>query len=159
MGFRELFAFKFVQGFLTPRNVITQKFFVTVIICISHWALRFIKTSSTWAYVSGGTVFMYRFVFVTCWKCLIFFIPSNIKTHLSINLFLTVCYYHVTYLFPSESTLYSSLNVKELLANNRRGIWILSDSNGTRTHNHLLRKRTLNHLAQLAKLVECSFTE
>ena len=43
MGFRELFAFKFVQGFLTPRNVITQKFFVTVIICISHWALYFVS--------------------------------------------------------------------------------------------------------------------
>ena len=26
-----------------------------------------------------------------------------------------------------------------------------SDCNGTRTHNHLLRKRTLNHLAKLAK--------
>ena len=27
----------------------------------------------------------------------------------------------------------------------------LSDSNGIRTHNHLVRKRTLNHLASLAK--------
>ena len=27
----------------------------------------------------------------------------------------------------------------------------LSDCNGTRTHNHLVRKRTLNHLAKLAK--------
>ena len=30
--------------------------------------------------------------------------------------FMTVCYYHVTYAFQSESTLYSCLNVKELLA-------------------------------------------
>ena len=30
----------------------------------------------------------------------------------------------------------------------------ISDSNGTRTHNHLLRKRTLNHLA---KLVRCCY--
>ena len=42
------------------------------------------------------------------------------------------------------------LNVKELLARSWRHIWSLSDSNGTRTHNHLFRKRTLNHLAQLS---------
>ena len=41
------------------------------------------------------------------------------------------------------------LNVKELLARRRRHIWSLSDSNGIRTHNHLVRKRTLNHLAKL----------
>ena len=35
---------------------------------------------------------------------------------------LTVCYYHVTYAFQSESTLYSCLNVKELLPRNRRDI-------------------------------------
>ena len=38
------------------------------------------------------------------------------------NLFLTVCSYHVTYAFQSESTLYSCLNVKELLARSRREI-------------------------------------
>ena len=32
---------------------------------------------------------------------------------------LTVCSYHVTYAFQSESTLYSCLNFKELLARNR----------------------------------------
>ena len=30
-------------------------------------------------------------------------------------------------------------------------IYCLSDSNGIRTHNHLVCKRTLNHLASLAK--------
>ena len=30
-------------------------------------------------------------------------------------------------------------------------ILLLSDSNGIRAHNHLVRKRTLNHLAKLAK--------
>ena len=35
---------------------------------------------------------------------------------------LTVCFYHVTYAFESESTLYSCLIVKELLARNRREI-------------------------------------
>ena len=33
-----------------------------------------------------------------------------------------VCSYHVTYLFQNESTLYSCLNIKELLAGNRREI-------------------------------------
>ena len=32
---------------------------------------------------------------------------------------LPVCFYHVTYAFQSESTLYSCLNVKELLARKR----------------------------------------
>ena len=35
---------------------------------------------------------------------------------------LVVCFYHVTYAFQSESTLYSCLNVKELLARSRREI-------------------------------------
>ena len=47
-----------------------------------------------------------------------------------------VCYYQVTYAFQRESTLYSCLNVNELLARNRRDIWSLSDSNGN--HNHLV---------------------
>ena len=42
---------------------------------------------------------------------------------------LTECSYHVTYVFQSESTLYSCLNVKELLSRNRRVIWLLSDCN------------------------------
>ena len=62
---------------------------------------------------------------------------------------LTVCSYHVTYAFQSESKLYSCLNVKELFAQNRRKIWSLNDCNGTRTHDHVVRKRTLNHLAKL----------
>ena len=43
---------------------------------------------------------------------------------------LTVCYYHATHAFQSESKLYSYLNVKELLACNRYYTWSLSDSNG-----------------------------
>ena len=38
------------------------------------------------------------------------------------NQIMTVCFYHVTYAFQSESTLYSCLNVKELLARSRREI-------------------------------------
>ena len=60
-----------------------------------------------------------------------------------------VCYYHVTYAFQSESTLYSCLNVEELFARNKRDIWSLSDSTEIRTHNNLIHKRTLNYLARL----------
>ena len=62
---------------------------------------------------------------------------------------MTVCSCRVTYAFQSESTLYSCLNVKELLARSRRKIRSLSDWNWTRTQNHLVRKRTLNHLVKL----------
>ena len=43
------------------------------------------------------------------------------------------------------------LNFKELLAWSRFYIWSLSDSNGSRTQNHLVCKRTLNQLVKLAK--------
>ena len=42
------------------------------------------------------------------------------------------------------------LNVKELLAQSRRHIWSLSDSNEIRTHNHLARKRTFNRISLLS---------
>ena len=68
---------------------------------------------------------------------------------------LTVCYYHVTYAFQSESALYSCLNIKELLVQNRRHIWSLSDCNGIRTDNHVVRKQTIKHLHKLAKWLTC----
>ena len=68
---------------------------------------------------------------------------------------LTVCSYHVTYAFQREFTFYSCLNVKELLVQCRREIWSLSDYNYTRNHNHLVYKRTLNHLAKLAEWLSC----
>ena len=71
--------------------------------------------------------------------------------NININIISTVCYYHAMHVFQSESTLYSFLNVKELLAQNRRDLWILIDSNGIQTHNPLARKRTLNHLVKLAQ--------
>ena len=45
--------------------------------------------------------------------------PSETKKYLVL---LTVCSYHVTYAFQTESTLHSCLNVKELLARSRREI-------------------------------------
>ena len=38
--------------------------------------------------------------------------------------YLTVCSYHVACMFQSESTLFICLNFKELLARNRRGIYL-----------------------------------
>ena len=67
---------------------------------------------------------------------------------------MTVCCYHVTYAFQSESTSYSYLNVKELLTRNRRDIWSSSDCNGTPIYNQLVRKRTPNYLAKLASLAK-----
>ena len=68
---------------------------------------------------------------------------------------LILCSYHVSYAFQSKSTVYSCLNVKELLAPKNRGIWNLSDCNWTRTHNHLVHKGTLTHLAKLAEWLRC----
>ena len=69
-------------------------------------------------------------MFLWCWLSVI--IMS--RTGFSVNLHSLVC-----------------LNVKELLARRRCHIWSLSDSNEIRTHNHLVRKRTLNHIAKLVK--------
>ena len=68
---------------------------------------------------------------------------------------MTICYYHITWEFQSESTLYSCLDFKEILAQNRCHIWSLSDSNKIRTHNDLVRKQIFNHLTKLAKWFSC----
>ena len=68
---------------------------------------------------------------------------------------LIVCSYHVMCAFQSESLIYSCLNVTKLLTWNRCNIWSLSDCNWIRAHNHLVRKRTLKHLAKLAKWLSC----
>ena len=57
------------------------------------------------------------------------------------------CYYHLVYAFESECALYSSLNVKELLTQNRRNIWNLSDSNRIRNFIHLVSNWTLEHIS------------
>ena len=60
------------------------------------------------------------------------------------TLHLALSSYDVTYVFKRDSTVYIYLNIKELLFWNRRDIWGLSECKETRTHNHLVRKRTLN---------------
>ena len=51
----------------------------------------------------------------------------------------------------------SCLNVKELLAWSRRKIWSLSDCSWTWTHNHLVRKRKLNHLVVSSSAVAVTY--
>ena len=81
------------------------------------------------------------------------FLISFVFYHLLLVMInMTVWSCHVTYVFQSESTPYYSLNVKELLARSRREIRSLSDCNWNRTQNHLVRKQTLSHLAQLVKV-------
>ena len=40
-----------------------------------------------------------------------------------------------------------SRNIKDLYTRNRGVIWSLNETNRIQTHNHLVRKGTLNHLA------------
>ena len=70
-------------------------------------------------------------------------------THLFYTIFSVVGSCQVKYAFHSESTLYTCLNVKELLARRRSQVWSLNYCNWTPTQNHWLRKQTLNHLAKL----------
>ena len=83
--------------------------------------------------------------------CFRSFFSVNMKMQ---QFILIVCSY-VMYGFQSKSALYSCLNVKELFAWNRRDNWSLSDSNGIRTYNLLVRKQKLDHLAKLAKWLMC----
>ena len=75
------------------------------------------------------------------------FLGFELLAFLTVSI-LTVCSYDVTYAFQSESTFYSCLNARELLARSKREIWSLNDCNWTRTYNHLVHKRSLNHLAK-----------
>ena len=61
--------------------------------------------------------------------------------------------------FQSESTLYSCLNVKELLAQSWREILSLCDCNWTSTHNHLVHKWQvwLNGRVFIYELSGCGF--
>ena len=72
----------------------------------------------------------------------------HVKWQILITIDCTVCSCHVTFAFQSESTLYSCLNVKELLAQSRCEIWTLSDCNWTGTHNHLVHKQSTASLAK-----------
>ena len=70
---------------------------------------------------------------------------------------MTVCSYHVTYAFHSESIFYSCPNVKELLASNMRDIGSLSDSSRIRTHYHWPRPVCLIGWVFVYTLSGCGF--
>ena len=80
------------------------------------------------------------------------YILQNFESQLFSRILWRVVFYHVLYVF--ESTLYSYLNVKELIALNRSNIWSLSDCNGIGTQKHLVHKQTYYHLAKLAILAK-----
>ena len=71
------------------------------------------------------------------------------------KMLLTICYYHVMYVFQSDYTLYSCLNVKALHAQNRRHIWSLRDCNGIRfTRKHvrdMIRTYSQKHFLSFSK--------
>ena len=81
-------------------------------------------------------------------KCQSFeaFSRGCILLELEMIIFLDCMFLSCHVAFEDESTLYSCLNVKELLAQSRREIGSLSNCNWTRTHKHLVHKRTLNYL-------------
>ena len=67
--------------------------------------------------------------------------------------YLSVCFRHVVYAFQSESTLYSCLNGKELLARNRREIWSLSLASLAKWLSVRLRTKWLSVRVQLQSLL------
>ena len=67
------------------------------------------------------------------------------------TVYLAVSFYHVTYAFQSESTLYTCANVKEMFSRGIHKVWSLSECNLTWTHNYLVFKGTVNRLAKLAE--------
>ena len=60
-----------------------------------------------------------------------------------------------TYLTKERNIVRHSAKLSNNFARSRRHIWSLSHSNNIRTHNHLVRKQTINHLAHLAKGLSC----
>ena len=75
----------------------------------AHQSVKFQKTFE--AQVKFHQIWTFAGSF--CWK----YIRFQLKSYRGV---MTVCYYHVTYAIQSESTLYSCLSVKELLAWNRK---------------------------------------
>ena len=117
--------------FWIPSNCFKNISFITVFITI------FYETFNKFRYIFFSIENNLQTIFET--------LPIHTNSlHLHTWDMMTVCSYHLTCEFQSESTLYSYLNIKELLARSRRKIWSLSDYNWTRIHNPLVYRRTLN---------------
>ena len=63
-----------------------------------------------------------------------------------------MCYYHATYEFQSESTLYTLPECQGTTCSKQAPYLKFKWQNGIQTHNHLVHKKTLNHLAKLAQI-------
>ena len=94
-------------------------------------------------------LYIYIYIYIYIYKFIFKWLSCVVSTYLygAIDCMFLSCHVRVSWQW---TTLYSCLNVKELLARNRRDFWNLSDCKGTQTHNHIVRKRTLNHLAELS---------
>ena len=66
---------------------------------------------------------------------------------------LIVCYHHVAYTYKNGSIFYSCSNVKKLLAENRREVSSLSDSNEIRNHSHLVRKTSIRPFSETGQIL------
>ena len=76
--------------------------------------------------------------------------------HLSTNPLVIQFNYLQLYVIILSLTSFTLYSLPECQGTQRRRlIWSLSDSNRIWTHNHLVCKRTLNHLTKLAKLLSC----
>ena len=142
--------------FWIPSNCFKNISFITVFITI------FYETFNKFRYIFFSIENNLQTIFET--------LPIHTNSlHLHTWDMMTVCSYHLTCEFQSESTLYSYLNIKELLARSRSEISSLSDCNWTRTQNHLVGKPLSWHrtdkysehssiIWSFWPMVECSFT-
>ena len=116
-----------------------QSWIILLLYCSTHWALleylhtklnlkKFQVKKRTPHLKIHSQIWVSQF-----WPLLWYRMSLN---NVSSIVLLTVSLYHVTYTFQSESTLYSCLNVKKLLARSRHQIWSLSDCNWTWTQKH-----------------------
>ena len=75
--------------------------------------------------------------YLSVW-CLSLYVSIMSRTHFRVNL----------------RSIFASVS-KKMLARNKRKFWSFIDCIGTPSHNHLVPKPTINHLAQLAKWFSC----
>ena len=117
------------------------------IVCKIVWIEYYLRLKrSSWyifIYCSDINLFLINYAWCKLSNTWLLLFENNFS-----SITMTVCSYHVTYAFQTESTLYICLDVKELLARNRPDVESLSGCNVTQTYNHLVRKRTLSHFAK-----------
>ena len=123
---------------------------VHLTVCYSHVACAFQSEFSLYSYLNVKE-------HLAQYSCDIWSLTNDwaVLWVLICTIHLTVCYCYFRYTFQGESILYSYLNATKLPARNKFDIWNWSDSTRIWTHNLLVRKQTLNHLAKRAKWLSC----